>query len=88
MSIDPPIDPPPSARPKHTRAAVLQKVRDHLAAMKKGAPSDAEFKTAATTLLKYVGNVANNPGEEKVRGGCGGVRCPPLRAALPGGLEG
>jgi hypothetical protein len=46
----------------------MQQMRTTLLDMKKAAPGgDEQFKTCISTLLKYIGNVAKNPGEEKFR---------------------
>lgn len=48
--------------------SVIDKVRKTLLAMKKNsAGSDEKFKTCLSTLMKYIGNVNNNPDEEKFR---------------------
>lgn len=49
-------------------ASVIEKVRSALSEMKRGAPGgEAAWKSAATTLLKYLGNVAATPDEERFR---------------------
>lgn len=50
------------------RAAVIEKLRGQLVSMKK-AGGEEPFKTAAGTMLKYIGNVARAPDEEKFRWG-------------------
>ncbi len=47
--------------------AVLDKLRTQLVTLKKGAPSEDAFKTAATTLGKYIANVLRSPDEDKFR---------------------
>lgn len=48
--------------------AVIQKQRNTLASMKKTAPGgEAQFKTACSTIMKYIGNIANAPDVEKFR---------------------
>lgn len=48
--------------------AVLEKLRGCLVGMKKDHASDeAKWRTAASTLAKYIGNVCAAPGEEKFR---------------------
>eukprot|EP00879_Flechtneria_rotunda_P025672 GHRR01027306.1.p1 GENE.GHRR01027306.1~~GHRR01027306.1.p1 ORF type:complete len:186 (+),score=60.47 GHRR01027306.1:425-982(+) len=46
--------------------SVIEKLRGQLVAMKK-AGGDEPFKTAAATLMKYIGNVARAPNEDKFR---------------------
>ena len=47
---------------------VIEKMRGMLVSMKKSAPGgDEQFKTAVNTLLKYIGNIARAPEEEKFR---------------------
>lgn len=47
---------------------VIDKLRGILVSMKKDSPGgDAQFKTACSTLLKYLGNIAANPQEPKFR---------------------
>jgi hypothetical protein len=48
--------------------AVIEKLRAQLVSMKK-AGGDEPFKTSAGTMLKYIGNVARAPDEDKFR--CG-----------------
>jgi hypothetical protein len=55
-------------------AAVIEKLRGQLVSMKK-AGGDEPFKTAAGTMLKYIGNVARAPNEEKFRWACTGGSC-------------
>ncbi len=53
--------------------AALEKLRGTLVAMKKEyAADEPRWRTCATTLGKYISNVAANPDEEK-------FRCAPLR---------
>ena len=57
----------PTVRPS---VPVIDKVRRILVSMKKAAPEGEaldRFKTALGTLLKYLGNIAANPDEEKFR---------------------
>lgn len=50
------------------RPQVMDKIRSQLTSIKKGHPGQEEvFKVACTTLLKYLGNIANAPDEEKFR---------------------
>lgn len=54
--------------PRYVRpVGTLSDLRTRLVAMKHDAPSEAAFKTACTTILKYLGNVARAPEEEKYR---------------------
>ena len=49
---------------------VIDKVRKALVSMKKAAPEEEaleRYKTALGTLLKYLGNIAAHPDEEKFR---------------------
>lgn len=45
----------------------LAELRQRLVEMKQHTTDDGTFKTACSTLLKYMGNVARNPDEEKYR---------------------
>lgn len=56
--------------------------------MKKAAPSDDAFRTACSTLLKYIGNVARAPDEDKFRSiNPGNAAFAGRVAAVPGALE-
>jgi hypothetical protein len=47
---------------------VIEKMRGVLVSMKKSAPGgDEQFKAAVNTLMKYIGNIARAPEEEKFR---------------------
>ncbi|GBF94079.1 hypothetical protein Rsub_07347 [Raphidocelis subcapitata] len=69
--------------------SMLERLRPVLVSMKKGAPGGEEqFKTAASTLLKYLANVARAPEEEKYRRiPLGGAAFQARVAAVPGAVE-
>jgi hypothetical protein len=46
---------------------VIEKLRGQLVSMKKAAAGDEAFKTCVSTQLKYIGNVARAPDEDKFR---------------------
>jgi hypothetical protein len=71
-----PPQPQPSAPPSllaHSLAllAAIAKMRSQLVAVKKGhvasGAGEEAFKTACATMVKYLGNIAQNPGEDKFR---------------------
>eukprot|EP00803_Ostreobium_quekettii_P006484 evm.model.scf_157.3 EVM.evm.TU.scf_157.3 scf_157:58146-63341(+) len=54
--------------PRYVRpVGTLSDLRARLVAMKHDAPSEPAFKTACATLLKYLGNIARAPEEDKYR---------------------
>lgn len=46
---------------------MIEKLRRQLVSMKKGAASEESFKTCVSTMIKYIGNVARSPDEDKFR---------------------
>jgi hypothetical protein len=46
---------------------VIEKLRGQLVSMKKTASSEEAFKTCVSTMIKYIGNVARSPDEDKFR---------------------
>lgn len=47
--------------------AVIEKLRGQLVSMKKSCSGDEAFKTCVSTMIKYIGNVARSPDEDKFR---------------------
>jgi peptide-N4-(N-acetyl-beta-glucosaminyl)asparagine amidase len=67
--------------------AVIEKLRGQLVAMKK-AGGEESFKTAASTLLKYIGNIARAPEEDKFRSiNMGNAAFQARVVAVPGAVE-
>lgn len=46
---------------------MIEKLRGQLVSMKKTASSEEAFKTCVSTMIKYIGNVARSPDEDKFR---------------------
>ncbi|KAF6266626.1 hypothetical protein COO60DRAFT_1697171 [Scenedesmus sp. NREL 46B-D3] len=67
--------------------SVIEKLRAQLVSMKK-AGGDEPFKTAAGTMLKYIGNVARSPDEDKFRSiKMGNAAFQSRVAAVPGSVD-
>lgn len=68
-------------------STAIQQCRTHLVTMKKQGGDEA-FKTAANTLLKYIGNVARSPDEDKYRNiNTGNAAFQSRVAAVPGSID-
>lgn len=65
-SLPPPLPPSPPFTPASI-PSVIEKLRGELVSMKKAASSEEAFKTSISTMLKYIGNVARSPDEDKFR---------------------
>lgn len=66
---------------------MIEKLRGQLVVMKK-AGGDEAFKVAASTLLKYIGNVARAPDEDKFRTiNLGNAAFHSRVAAVPGSVD-
>ncbi|WIA09100.1 hypothetical protein OEZ85_008512 [Tetradesmus obliquus] len=67
--------------------SVIEKLRGQLVSMKK-AGGEEPFKTAAGTMLKYIGNVARAPDEEKFRSiNLGNAAFQARVASVPGSVD-
>jgi hypothetical protein len=92
-----PQDPPPAKHPalgpEEAKAEELdrawKKMRGVLEDMKKAAPGGEEqFKTAVTTLLKYIANITTKPAEERFRSiNTSNPAFQARVAAVPGGTD-
>lgn len=68
--------------------SVIEKLRGQLVSMKKAAAGDEAFQTCVSTQLKYIGNVARAPDEDKFRSiNMGNAAFQARVASVPGAVD-
>lgn len=68
--------------------AVIEKLRGQLVSMKKSSSGDEAFKTCVSTMIKYIGNVARSPDEDKFRSiNMGNAAFQSRVASVPGAVD-
>jgi hypothetical protein len=67
---------------------VIEKLRGQLVSMKKASSGDEAFKTCVSTMIKYIGNVARSPDEDKFRSiNMGNAAFQARVASVPGAVD-
>lgn len=67
---------------------MIEKLRGQLVSMKKASSGDEAFKTCVSTMIKYIGNVARAPDEDKFRSiNMGNAAFQARVASVPGAVD-